>query len=117
MAGVRIELDSFDDVLKRRGLEPGGRVQRFIDESVVRMCDPYVPMDRGPLKDSAISNTVYGSGEVIYDTPYAAKMYYTEGLNFQGAPMRGANWLERMKSDHADEILNGAAAMAGGRAK
>ena len=93
----------------------GGQVQRYIDSEVLRLSDPYVPMDTGIAKSSGTRHTRIGSGNVIYKTPYIRKIYYNSHFNFQGAPMRGAYWFERMKSDHKMNILKGAAKLAGGR--
>lgn len=54
----------------------GGAVQRYIDSKVITICDPYVPYSDGKLKQSAIDNTVIGSGEVVYVAPYARAHYY-----------------------------------------
>jgi hypothetical protein len=101
--------------IKKRGLETGGKVQKFIDSEVLRVTDPYVPMDTGTLKSSGIRNTTIGEGKVIYRTPYARKLYYNPQFNYQGAPMRGGKWFERMKIDHKDSILKGASQIAGAR--
>lgn len=79
-------------------------VQRKIDSEVLRLCAPRVPFDKGILNKSGILGTVIGSGEVKYIAPYAAKMYYNPQFNFQGAPMRGAFWFERMKAEDRDYI-------------
>lgn len=103
--------------IAKRGLEAQGRVQQFIDSEVLRLCDPYVPMDTGQLKQSGTRHTKVGSGNVRYKTPYARRLYYNPQFNFQGAPMRGAYWFERFKANHRDEVLRGAAKIAGGRAE
>lgn len=117
MFDVKLDLSGLDSALERRGLEPGGDVQRFVDESVIRFCELYVPMDTGMLIDSAPMSTDIGSGEVVYETPYARKMYHNPQFNFQGAPMRGAYWAERMAADHLKDIVDGAAKIAGGRSE
>ena len=66
------------DLLRRFGLEKGGTVQMAIDHAVVNFCEEYVPFDEGLLTSSAKISTVYGSGEVIYNTPYAHFLYYGE---------------------------------------
>ena len=75
-----------DDQLHAYGLEKGGRVQRAIDEAVIRECTPYVPAspDR-TLEFSAQLSTEIGSGEVIWNTPYAHYQYMgiVYGPNFQ----------------------------------
>ena len=111
---TRIEIDRLQDILERRGLEPGGEVQQFVDSEVLRLCDPYVPKDTGMLIKSGILHTTIGSGEVVYDTPYARACYYVPA-KFQGAPKRGNYWFDRMKNEGGKEkILIGAAKIAGG---
>lgn len=69
--------------------------QRFTDSEVLRLCTPYVPMDTGELIRSGLRETKIGSGEVIYKTLYARRWYYTPA-RFEGRPMRGNYWFERM---------------------
>ena len=107
----KLELKDINTVLRVRGLGNRGKVQQYIDSEVVRRNDPYVPMDTGALKNSANINTVIGSGEVKYKTPYAKKQYYGN----KGTGLRGRLWFERMKADHKQDILRGAAKIAGGR--
>lgn len=108
---VTIKLDEIKLILQRRGLESQGAVQVYIDNEVIKQCDPYVPFDTGMLKHSAILATVIGKGEVVYNTPYAKKQYHG---NF-GKGLRGKLWFDRMKADHLGDILNGAAKVAGGK--
>ena len=112
-----LDLSELSNILKERGLEPGGAVQAFVDNKIIRMSEPYVPFRTGALMASADSNTVIGQGEIVYATPYVRRMYYHPEYNFNGAPMRGAHWVERMWADHGDEIIRSAAQMAGGTAK
>lgn len=106
-------------MLKDRGLEPGGKVQKVIDSEVLRRSDPYVPMDTGALKKSGILGTKIGSGEVIYNAIYARRHYYhNAGKGKQGTSkggLRGKLWFERMKADHLNDILKTAKEKAGGK--
>lgn len=143
---ARLELDGLADALTARGLSPGGKVQKFIDSKVIRLCYPKVPFRTGVLKHSPMIASVIGQGLVIYAKPYARYLYYGEvygpnipifeagelagfwsppgqkkhptgrKLAYSGAPERGAFWFERMKAEHGEEIIRGAAALAGGRA-
>lgn len=89
--------------------------QRFVDGEVLRLCDPFVPQDTGMLIGSGIRSTEIGSGKVIWYTPYARRWYYIPA-NFNGAPMRGNYWFERMKNSGGKKaILRGAAEITGGR--
>jgi len=74
-AQMNVKLDA-KDVLREYGLEPYGRVQRAIDQSVIDFCRPYVPAspDR-TLEFSAQISTDIGGGEVIWNTPYAHYQY------------------------------------------
>ena len=102
--------------LKERGLEKYGEVQVYIDSKVLEYCEPKVPKDSNALIESGINNTDIGSGEVVYMTPYARRWYYMPA-NFQEAPERGSYWFERMKQEYKQSILEGAARIAGAKAK
>lgn len=113
---AKLDLSDLQDALERRGLYPGGEVQRFIDSEVIRYCDPKVPFATGVLKDSALTASGIGEGFIVYATPYARKMYYNPQFSFNEAPERGAYWFERAMAEHKDDIAAGAAALAGGTA-
>lgn len=107
------------EIIRRRGLDKGGRVQKFIDSEVLRYCDPLTPFRNGDLKKSAISGSVIGSGIIKYNVKYARKQYYengghgTEGVNNGGT--RGRLWFARMKEKYKRVILDGAKRIAGRR--
>lgn len=114
---MRIRLNPTAQILANRGLQTGGRVQTYIDNEVVRLSDRYVPMRSGTLKKAI--GTVYGSGEVKYNTPYANRNYYeNRGRGTQGTSnggLRGRLWFERMKAVFKDVILDGARRLSGAR--
>lgn len=95
-------------LIATRGLEVGGRVQKFIDSEVLRTTDPYVPKDSGDLKKSGTKATKIGSGEVRYATPYARRQYFEN----RGNGLRGRMWFERSKQDNKKAILDGALKVA-----
>lgn len=115
----RFEFNGTDRILRDRGVKRFGKVQRYIDSEVLRVCAPYVPFRRGGLVESGPLSTVLGSGEVCYNTPYARKQYYENtGRGIDGTAtggLRGKLFFDRAMIDHKDEILDGAAKMAGGR--
>lgn len=110
MSKCDVQLKSLQLLMKARGLEPNGRVQQFIDNEVIKYCDPLVPKDEGVLKGSAEAHTVIGSGIVRYVTPYARKRYKDTKMKGQ----RGEKWFERMKEQHRKDILDKAIEIAGG---
>lgn len=103
-----------DKSLTKRNLQEGARVQAFVDSECIRRMDPYTPFDIGILKSAPLRQTTIGSGKIIQQTPYAKRWYY-ERANFQGAPMRGNKWFERMKASQKGAILAGAAKIAGAK--
>ena len=109
-----------EEILRNRGLEENGRVQKFIDTECLRRCDELVPKDTGILKQSGILCTQIGSGEVKYRTPYARRWYYMPAQFQEGSGSgmgtvgRGNYWFERMKQQYKEQILAGAKRIAGG---
>lgn len=142
---ARLDLSELNTALERRGLTPGGKVQKVVDLSVIRYCDPKVPFDTGTLKHSAITASAIGDGMIVYATPYARYLYYGEvygpnipiyeggelagfvspkgkakhptgrALTYRGAPERGAHWFERAMAEHKQDVVREAAAAAGGK--
>ena len=104
-------------LLRERGIEKGGKVQKFIDSEVIRCMDSFVPFRSGTVKDSAILGTVIGSGRVKYPAPYARRNssenagWGNEGIQRGGR--RGRKWFERMKPVYLETILNGAVKLSG----
>ena len=118
---ISVKVKDTAKLIEERGLQQMQRVQKYVDSEVLRLSDPYVPFDTGKLKQSGTLGTVIGSGEVVYNCPYARKNYYENGGHGkQGTAkggIRGKLWFERMKADHMDEILDGCAKLSGGKAK
>ena len=99
---VDVKLDSNDTMLKRRGLNPSGRVQRLMTTECARQMDPYVPMRQG-------TGSAYAkSGE--------PKKYVSppKDLQYHGAPKRGPYWDKRMWADKGKQITVKIAKAAGG---
>lgn len=110
MFTAKFTINSTNDLLKKRGLENKGRVQKYVDKEVIRLMTPYTPKESGELIRSATRLTDIGSGLVKQggkSAPYARKWYYTQA-KFTGAPMRGTYWFKRaMQNGGARTILKG----------
>lgn len=140
MKSMHFTMRQTSEILKRRGLEKNGRVQKYIDSEVLRLSSPYLPRATGTLEKNGTEVTEIGSGEVNYNAPYARYLYYgkvmvgektgspfaranekkvvTErDIQYRGGGLRGSKWFERMKADCKNDILRGAAKIAGGEAK
>ena len=135
---VKLEMDSLNEMLKKRGLEERGKVQKFIDREVIRLCGPYTPRCTEMLINDPLHSSDIGSGLIKYNSNYSHYLYYgklyvspTTGsswakqgerkvltgtdLKYDGAPKRGSYWFERMKADHLRKLLKDVVEMAGGR--
>lgn len=90
------------------------KVQKYVDSTVLRFCEPYTPLVTGTLIKTGILGTIVGSGEIQYLAPYSKKVYYSNSaIGRPTGPLRGPRWFERMKADKKDEIFKGARRLAG----
>lgn len=117
-----VDMKPIREILGARGLGDHGHVQKTLDSEIVRLCSPYVPVDTHTLQKSGSLATDFGSGEVIYSTPYARRIYYThKGAEANSAkpqdPRAGKLWLERMKADHMDDLKKVVESASGGKCK
>lgn len=135
-----LEIKPTDILLKERGLQDMGPVQKYIDSECIRLMAPYTPMRNGFLMRSATLGTKIGSGEINQIAPYAKYQYYGKLMvsSITGSawarygekkvltdkdlvhdksrhPQAGPFWFERMKAEHKEEILNGARKVAGAK--
>lgn len=99
-------------LIKELGLEPGGRVQKAVDDTFLMGVQGYVPKDTGDLIHSGDTHTVVGSGEIVYDCDdKARRLYYGEkewnwsngGVQEDG--LRGPYWAERYAQDGGIEEM------------
>ena len=111
---VKVDLPK-GEILKKLGLGGTNKVQKYIASQVKRLCDPYVPMQQGLLKNQA---TIAGDGSyIVYTQPYAHYQYYGkvmagrapkqytgDDLTYHGEPMRGPNWDKRMLADKSNDL-------------
>lgn len=126
---MKVKVDiNVQTILKRRGLGADDNARIFIASEVGRLCDPYVPMQQGTLKDTRV---IANDGrKLIYPQPYAhyhyrgevmagrAPKHYTgKSLEHHGAPMRGPEWDKRMKADRIDDLVQSVANYVGGKPK
>lgn len=105
-------------ILKSRGLGSDTGARKHLASEVKRLCDPYVPMQQGTLKNTLTQVAADGS-HVLYEGPYAHYQYYgkvmagrapkhytADDLTYHGAPMRGPQWDKRMLADKSKDLEN-----------
>lgn len=89
--------------LRRELLKNGRMAQVILDSAVKRDTDPFVPFDQGTLARSVQTASPDGSGEIVYSTPYAHRLYYGLAFKFQhktGHSLAQAQWFEAAKAVH-----------------
>ena len=89
-----------------KAFQLGGPIQRFVDSVIMKGVEPYVPMRKGTLTKSVIFHSRIGQGQLKWQTPYARRLYYGIGYNFDKSrhPLAGAKWSERYKTEHLQEL-------------
>ena len=88
-----------DDCIKGLGLNKMGRVQQRVTQAVLMLSEPYLPFDEMGLYDDPgrlIDSGHIEGTDVVWQTPYARRLYYHPEYNYQGAPRRGGYWVDRM---------------------
>ena len=95
-------------VIKARlGLEPNGRVQRFLTNTCYKHMDKYVPMNEGNLRTTVDIK----ADTITYEMPYARHQYY--GVRNDGSrpvqnyttPGTGPYWDKRMVSAEMSDVV------------
>ena len=79
--------------IERSCKEDVQRAQKWLDNEIVKDCQPFLPFLTGELQDST-SSSVLGSGIIEYDVPYAIRLYYGVDFNFskRKLPLAGPYW-------------------------
>ena len=93
----------------KRKLNRNGDAQRFFTHEVRRLSDPYVPMQTGILKNTAVEQT----DKITYPQSYARRQYWEN----RGDGIRGKQWEKRMWNARGKEIVQSVAKFTGGKAK
>lgn len=99
---VRIQLNAQDRVNANLGL-----AQFMLDQQVIKDSNYFVPEDTGTLKGSALISSDVGKGRVVWNTPYARKLYYNPQYNFSKDKNPNARglWFEESKKIHKQQWL------------
>lgn len=112
---VKVKVDiSPAKILRARGLGSDTGACKYLASEVKRLCDPYVPMQQGALKN--ITTIAADGSQLVYTQPYAHYQYYGEvmagrppkhytgtAIKYHGA-MRGKEWDKRMLADKSKDL-------------
>lgn len=100
---MKIELRLGGVPKKIRKIAQNEKVGLFLATTCARYMDEFVPMRTGALKDSARTNIPF---QVTYETPYARRIYYGEGITIHGDqhPNATSHWDKAMEESHKNQI-------------
>ena len=111
---VKIQLNDLAATIDKRAQKG----QAVLDEQVLKDSNNYAPEDTTELIRSSLRASQVGNGLLIWDTPYARRLYYNPQYNFSKDknPNAGGLWFEVAKANHISEWLEVSAKAMGGRA-
>ncbi len=124
-----IKTKPLQTIYRSLGLEEKGKVQAFLDKTVVDNLRKYVSRKSGTQEKSIPMASKYGSGRVIINVHYAKfqaegkvmigveshstwarfgerKIATNKDLKYHSEKLRGKHPFERMKADKGQSILN-----------
>lgn len=98
--------------LNRKKIEDKSRnaklaAQKQLDQDVLKDSNFYIPARYWILRDSGIRASQIGKGRIIWDTPYARRLYYNPQYNFSKDKNPNAQglWFEAAKANKRNEWL------------
>lgn len=87
-------------------------VRGALAEQILTDCNTYVRMQTGNLADSA--HTEAGGKRIVWNTPYAKRVYYTGTPRTNVNPNASLRWCEKAKRAHSKEWAKISSRMVGG---
>jgi hypothetical protein len=94
--------------------------QMMLDQDVLKDSNNYIPKQIGTLEGSGIRSSLIGQGLIIWDTPYARRLYYNPQYNFstdknpyarglwfeEAKAVRKGFWLDKVRQNY-EQYFNG----------
>lgn len=94
---VNIELNIVEQMKEKTK-----KAQIALDNQIVKDSNYFVPEDTGNLQGSALLASPIGEGKIIWNTPYARRLYYNPQYKFSKDknPHAQGLWFEAAKQSH-----------------
>lgn len=112
-----VKLQPTSVIKARLGIDPNGKVQKFLTNTCYKHMDKYVPMDEGNLR----TNVNIQSNSITYESPYARYQYYgvredgTHEVHNYTTPGTGPYWDKRMVSAEMQDVVREVQDYVGGK--
>lgn len=99
MFKVKVDIDISELMNKKN--KAAKSAQEQLDQAVLKDSNYYIPKDKSNLEGSGIRSSLIGKGKIIWDTPYARRLYYNPQYNFSKDrnPNARGLWFEAAKSE------------------
>ena len=81
---ITVDMAPVNQILKSKGLTPGGDVQKFHTQNVLRRIQKYMPYRTGATIKTMIAQTDINNPEIVLDVPHGRYIYY--GKAMEGSP-------------------------------
>lgn len=74
--------------------------QKQLDQEVLKGSNFFIPKETGELEKSGVRHSQIGKGRIVWDTPYARRLYYNPQYNFSTDTNPNAQglWFEAAKA-------------------
>lgn len=99
---------NFDGMKSIRNVIDIDKTRAFLASEIAKTTDPYVPFREGYLKNSVqvdLDGRYIRYGNFGQSQAYARKLWYGDGYNFNGAPIRGSRWVTRAWAVNREAVL------------
>lgn len=112
-----VKLQPTSVIKARLGIEPNGRVQRYLTNTCYKHMDKYVPKDEGNLRTVVDIQP----NSITYESPYARYQYYgiredgTHQVQNYTTPGTGPYWDKRMVSAEMQDVVREVQNYIGGK--
>lgn len=79
----------------------------MLTQQVLKDANNYIPADTWALRNSSLTASNFEEGKVVWNTPYARKVFYGVNMNFSADKNVNAqaHWFTKAKSVHSKEWL------------
>ena len=71
-----LEMNPVHQIIKDKGLDPGGDAQKFHTANVLRRIKRYMPFDSGMTYKVTVAQTDISKPYIVTNTPYAKYLFY-----------------------------------------
>lgn len=92
-----LEMNSIDQVMADKGLDPGGDVQAYHTANVLRRILRYMPYQSGMTIKVTIAQTDIHKPEIVTNTPYARFLFHGR---LMVSDVAGSPWARRGETKH-----------------